>query len=97
MATPAAIWDHVLPAPYPGAQPKPASGLLGGAATHAAYARAEAASAKATAAECLTAILGHDRPEVDLDALLARIAQGTRKILTEGVLDVAVTVHDRTA
>jgi hypothetical protein len=94
MPTPADLWNFVLPDPYEGAQPKSAASLLGWAATHAAYARAEAVAAKAVAAECLKAV-ATDR--IDVDALLARVDATVKAALAAGVVDVDVTVHDKTS
>jgi hypothetical protein len=93
MPTPADLWNFVLPDPYEGAQPKSAASLLGWAATHAAYARAEAAAAKAVAVECLKTVAAD---HIDIDALLARVDATVKAALAEGVVDVEVTVHDKT-
>lgn len=89
------IWDHLIPDPYPNAQPKRARDLLGWAATHAAYARAEAAGARAAIAELAKQVDAGDN-EIDVDALVSRLEDATRAVLAEGVLDVEVSVRDKT-
>ncbi|MGH3921859.1 MAG: hypothetical protein ACRDTT_03105, partial [Pseudonocardiaceae bacterium] len=83
MPTPAEIWDHVIPDPYPGAQPKRARDLVGWAATHAARANEQATAAR-----------------LDLAALKAAlptmVAEQVRSAIADGVLDVTVTVRDKT-
>ncbi len=83
MPTPAEIWDHVIPDPYPGAQPKRARDLVGWAATHAAHATEEARATRAELAALKAAL-----PDM--------VAEEIRAALAEGLVDVAVTVHDRT-
>lgn len=83
MPTPAEIWDHVVPDPYPGAQPKRARDLLGWAATHAAMAKQEAASARNELAALKAAL-----PNM--------VAEEIRTALTQGLVDVDITVTNKT-
>jgi hypothetical protein len=89
MPTPAELWNHPLPDPYVGAdgkkrEPKAALVFLTYGAANAAYAVEEA-----------------KRAHQNLDALKAAlpdlVAAEVRKALAAGVVDVDVTVHDKTA
>lgn len=110
MATPEQIWDYPIPDPYISpkgekAEPKAASLLLAWSATHAAYAkeqaiaaRVEAAGAKAEVAALRTAVAAlAAAANLDVDALVARMDAKYREALKQGLLDVEVTVRDRTA
>lgn len=84
MPTPAEIWDHEIPDPYPGAKPKRARDLVGWAATHAAQAKESNVAVRAELAALKA-------------ALPAMIAEEVRTAIADGVLDVEVTVRDKTA
>jgi hypothetical protein len=78
--TPAALWNHPLPDPFPGAAPKPAQQLLAWAATHAAFARAEAAGARAAVAELAKQFTATD---FDDEELISRMQQAVRATMAE--------------
>jgi GH25 family lysozyme M1 (1,4-beta-N-acetylmuramidase) len=80
MPSPADLWNHVLPDPFPGAQPKPARDLLGWAATHAAHARADAAAARAAVAEIAKQVADSD---LDVEALITRMQEAVREAMAE--------------
>jgi hypothetical protein len=92
MATPAEVWSYVLPDPFQGAKPKSAADLLGWAAAHAAYARGEAAGARAAIAELTRQVAAAD---IDEDALIDRMQEAVRTAMAEVVhVDVDVQVRD---
>lgn len=102
MATPAEIWGHMLPDPYVApdgrrAEPKAARVLLQWAATHAAYAKEQAVTARAEVAalrSAVTELAAH--ADLDVDALVAQMDAKFREALEQGLLDVEIVVRDKT-
>lgn len=88
MPTPQEIWDYVIDDPYvwqggEQAAPKPAKVLLSYASKHAANALEQAAAARAELAALKA-------------ALPAMVAEEIRTALAQGLVDVDITVRDKT-
>lgn len=89
MPTPAEFWDHLLDDPYvgPDGEPrdrKPAHVLVSYGSANAAFAVEQASAARAEVAALRTAL-----PDM--------IAEEIRTALAQGVVDVDISVRDRTA
>lgn len=101
MPTPAEVWNHPIEDPYVDAQggqavPKPAWVMLAWAATHAAYAKEQAITARAEIAALRLAVLKlAEESDLDADDLLARMDTKFREVLKDGLLNVEVTIQDR--
>lgn len=95
MPTPAEIWAYPIPDPYVGPDgkprdPKPATVLLGHGAANAAYAKVEATKA-------LGEVAGLRDEIADIKAQLPNmIAEEIRAAIADGVLDVDISVRDKT-
>lgn len=93
MPTPADLWNHLIPDPYTAATDpnhlKPAWDLVGWAATHAAFARGDAAEARRRVGEvaaqlaALKAPAAGSGPPVLTDADVARIANAVLDLLSK--------------
>ena len=91
LVTPAELWNCPLPDPYPGAAPKPARELLAWAATHAAFARAEAAGARAAVTELAKQFITADP---DDEEVISRMQQVVRATMAD-ILHTEVPAQDR--
>ncbi|MFN2494454.1 MAG: hypothetical protein ABR608_00890 [Pseudonocardiaceae bacterium] len=90
LVTPAELWNCPLPDPFPGAAPKPTRELLAWAATHAAFARAEAAGARAAVAE----LAKQFTTAVDDEELISRMQQAVRATMAD-IMHIDVPAQNR--
>lgn len=102
MPSAADVWNYPVADPYVApdgtkAVPKSAADLLAWSATHAAYAKEQAVTARAEIAGLRLVVteLAGAVADIDADDLLARMDTKIREALAEGLLAVDITVRDR--